>query len=253
VSAENGVRTVLVTGAGSGIGRGIAEVLAGRGWQVLVNDLDADLAHEVASAVGGVAVPGDVTDDDLVERSVGAGGGGLHGLVNNAGVILRAPLADISAESIDRALAVNLRAVMLISRHALPYLTATGGAIVNLASMTATSPQLGGGAYSASKAAVIAFTRQAAIEWGGMGVRVNAISPGMVRSAMAAVYSDPEVVEARRRMVPLGRLGEPGDVGRVTAFLLSDDAGYVTGETILVDGGLAHSLVHSIPQAADPG
>ncbi len=240
---------VLVTGGGSGIGEGIARVLADRGWQVAVNDLDAEAAAAVASQVGGVAVPGDVEVPGLVDEAVARCGGRLDGLVNNAGVILRSPLAAVTLEDVDRTLGVNLRAPMLLSRDALPHLARTGGAVVNLASMTAESPQLGGGAYSASKAGLVAFTRQAAIEWGELGVRVNAVAPGMVRSAMAGAYADPTLAEGRRRLVPAGRIGTPEEVGTVVAFLLSRDAAYVSGETILVDGALAHALVRSIPQA----
>jgi 3-oxoacyl-[acyl-carrier protein] reductase len=243
------VRTALVTGAGRGIGAGIAAVLADRGWKVLVNDLDAAAADDVAERVGGVAVAGDVTDEELINRAVSAADGRLDGLVNNAGIIRRVPLAEITADDIDATIAVNLRATMLCSRHALPYLRERRGSIVNLASMTADSPQLGGGAYSASKAGVVAFTRQAAIEWAPYGVRVNAIAPGMIRSAMSGAYADAALAEARRRMVPLGRIGDGVDVGTAAAFLLGPDAAYVTGETILVDGGLAHALVASIPQA----
>jgi 3-oxoacyl-[acyl-carrier protein] reductase len=240
---------VLVTGAGGGIGEGIATVLAARGWLVLVNDIDADAAVAVAQHVGGIAVPGDVDDDELVARAVDAAGGTLHGLVNNAGVIRRAPLAELTRADIDMTLGVNLRAVMLRSRDALTYLSASSGAIVNLTSMTAETPLVGAGAYSASKAGVIAFTRQAAIEWGPLGVRVNAIAPGMIRSAMSGVYTDPVISEARRAMVPAGRIGEPADAGAVAAFLLGPDSAYVSGETILVDGGMTYGLAASIPQA----
>ena len=114
--------------------------------------------------------------------------------------------------------------------------------------MAARVPQLGGGLYSASKAAVVALTQQSAVEWGPLGVRVNAIGPGMIRTAMAeAVYADEDLHERRRRMVPLGRIGLPEDIGRVVAFLLSPDAGYVTGQHIVVDGGLSDTLVRYIP------
>jgi NAD(P)-dependent dehydrogenase (short-subunit alcohol dehydrogenase family) len=241
-------RAVLVTGAGSGIGAGIARCLAVRGWTVLVNDLDPQAAGEVADEVDGLALPGDAGDPQLVERAVGLTGG-LAGLVNNAGIILRAPLSDLDGAGVDRCLAVNLRTPMLLAKTALPHLQASGGSVVNVASMTAESPQLGGAAYSASKAGLIAFTRQAAVEWGPRGVRVNAVSPGMVVSAMAGgAYADPALAAQRAAIVPLRRLGSPSEVGSVVAFLLSDDAAYVSGETVLVDGGLAHSLVGHVPQ-----
>lgn len=239
---------VLVTGAGSGLGAGIARCLAERGWTVLVNDLDVGLTAEVADAIGGLPLPGDAGDPQLVERAVGLAGG-LHGLVNNAGIILRAPLADLDDAALARCLEVNLALPMRLAKAALPHLERSGGSVVNVASMTSESPQIGGGAYSASKAGLVAFTRQAAVEWGPRGVRVNAVSPGMVVSGMAALaYADPVLAQRRAAMVPLRRLGVAADVGSVVAFLLSQDAAYVSGETVLVDGGLAHSLVQHVPQ-----
>lgn len=248
-------RVALVTGAGSGIGAGIARVLAERGWHVVVNDLDAKTAHEVALEIGGVAVPGDVAAEpsEIVARSV-AECGRLDGLVNNAGIIRRMPLSEPDDEGIDATYAVNLRAVVRLSAAALPHLIETAGSVVNIASMAAEIPQLGGGLYGATKAGVVALTRQAAVEWGPLGVRVNAVGPGMVRTAMAeAVYADPELYERRRRLVPLGRIGAPEDIGRVVAFLLSPDAGYVTGQHIVVDGGLSHTLMSHIPQPPTAG
>jgi glucose 1-dehydrogenase len=172
-------------------------------------------------------------------------------LVNNAGIILRAPLSELDWADVDRCIAINLRAPMLLAKAALPHLERSRGSVVNVASMTSESPQLGGGAYSASKAGLVAFTRQAAVEWGPRGVRVNAVSPGMVVSAMAGVYADPVLTERRAAIVPLRRLGAPAEVGSVVSFLLSDDASYVSGETVLVDGGLAHSLVGHVPQVAN--
>jgi NAD(P)-dependent dehydrogenase (short-subunit alcohol dehydrogenase family) len=132
-------RAVLVTGAGSGIGAGIARCLAVRGWTVLVNDLDPKAASEVADVIDGLALPGDAGDPQLVDRAVGLTGG-LAGLVNNAGIILRAALSDLDAAGVDHCLAVNLRTPMLLAKAALPHLQASGGSVVNVASMTSESP-----------------------------------------------------------------------------------------------------------------
>ncbi len=243
-------RVVLITGAAAGIGLGIARVLADRDWHVIVNDLDPAETARLAGDLGGTGLAADITDDParLIADAV-AVAGRLDGLVNNAGIILRAPLASIEAEKIDRAFEVNLRAMMLLSKEALPHLSKRQGSIVNLASIAAVTPQVEGGVYSATKAGVIAFTRQAAAEWGIHGVRVNAIGPGMVRTAMAeVVYADRELYEKRRAMIPLGRIGTPEDMGRVTAFLLSEDAAYVSGQTLMVDGGFTQTLIAQIPQ-----
>lgn len=240
---------VLVTGGGSGIGEGIVHVLAERGWHVVVNDVDANKAAAVAKAVGGIALPGDVDKDAerLIAESVKQCGA-LHGLVNNAGIIMRSMLESVPDEHLDRVFSVNLRATVRLSRFALPHLEKSGGSIVNISSIAAEIAQVGGGLYSASKAGVSAFTRQAAAEWGPKGVRVNAVAPGLIRTAMAeAVYSVPETYEKRRAMIPLKKIGKPENIGTVVAFLLSDDAEYVSGQIIEVDGAFSHTLIGLLP------
>ncbi|MBL8337254.1 MAG: SDR family oxidoreductase [Rhodoferax sp.] len=247
-------QTVLVTGGAAGIGEGIAQVLATRGWQVLVNDVDAEGAQRVAQAVGGIALPGDVRNDPqgLVAQAVAAGGA-LHALVNNAGIIRRSPLADTTEAELDVVYGINLKAMVRLSQVALPHLQASAGAIVNISSIAAESPQPAAGFYSMSKAGVSAFTRQAALEWGPRGVRVNAVAPGLIRTAMAeAVYSVPELHEKRRMMMPLRRIGVPAEIGKVVAFLLSDDASYVSGQVIAVDGGFTQTLIDHLPHPPTP-
>jgi glucose 1-dehydrogenase len=226
-------QTVLVTGGGAGIGEGIAQVLAARGWHVLVNDVDEAGAQRVA-------------------RSVEAAGS-LHALVNNAGIIRRSHLADTSEADLDLVYAVNLKAMVRLAQAALPHLQASAGAVVNISSIAAEHPQPGAGFYSMSKAGVSAFTRQAAQEWGPLGVRVNAVAPGLIRTAMAeAVYAVPELHEKRRRMMPLRRIGVPAEIGKVVAFLLSDDASYVSGQVIAVDGGFSQTLITHLPHPPTP-
>ena len=256
---------VLVTGAGSGIGEGIATVLAERGWQVAINDIDTTAANEVARRLGGVAVVGDIAADPagVVDRAATLLGG-LDALVNNAGIHRRAPLATVRPDQLDDVYGVNLRAVVLASQAALAHfarnprgeagvkgeggVTRSAGSIVNLSSIAAVTPQMDVGLYTATKAGVSAFTQQASVEWGPLGVRVNAVAPGMTRTAMAeVVYADPVLHERRRSMVPVGRIGTPRDIGSVTAFLLSDDASYVSGQTIVVDGGFTNTLIGLLP------
>ncbi|MFM8531256.1 MAG: SDR family NAD(P)-dependent oxidoreductase [Ilumatobacteraceae bacterium] len=257
---------VLVTGAGSGIGEGIATVLAERGWRVAVNDIDAVAANSVADRLGGVAVVGDVAADPagIVDRAATLLGG-LDALVNNAGIHRRAPLATVRPDQLDDVYGVNLRAVVLASQAALADFAqnrqhdrasdrpsdrgeAGAGCIVNLSSIAAVTPQMDVGLYTATKAGVSAFTQQASVEWGPLGVRVNAVAPGMTRTAMAeVVYADPVLHERRRSMVPVGRIGTPRDIGTAVAFLVSDDASYVSGQTLVVDGGFTNTLIGLLP------
>lgn len=248
---------VLVTGAGSGIGEGIANVLAERGWKVAVNDINADAANEVARRLGGVAVVGDIAAEPagVVDRAANLLGG-LDALVNNAGIHRRAPLATVRPDQLDDVYGVNLRAVVLASQAALAHFAQRdgGGSIVNLSSIAAVTPQMDVGLYTATKAGVSAFTQQASVEWGPLGVRVNAVAPGMTRTAMAeVVYADPVLHERRRSMVPVGRIGTPRDIGSVVAFLLSDDASYVSGQTIVVDGGFTNTLIGLLPHPEPHG
>lgn len=241
---------VLVTGAGGGIGEGIATVLAERGWQVAVNDIDSAAAARVADRLGGISVPGDIGAEptDVVNRAAGLLGG-LDALVNNAGIHRRAPLATVRPDQIDDVYAVNLRAVVLASQAALAHFAErSAGSIVNLSSIAAVTPQMDVGLYTATKAGVSAFTQQASVEWGRLGVRVNAVAPGMTRTAMAeAVYADPVLHEKRRAMVPVGRIGTPRDIANAVAFLLSPDAAYISGQTLVVDGGFTQTLIGLLP------
>ena len=241
---------VLVTGGASGIGSGIADVLAERGWRVAVNDIDADAAASAAARLGGTAVPGDIgVDPASIVDAAAASLGGLDAVVNNAGIHRRAPLDRVRPDQLDDVYAVNLRAVVLASQAALAHFEqAGGGAVVNLSSIAVVTPQMDVGLYTATKAGVSAFTAQAAVEWGARNVRVNAVAPGMTRTAMAeAVYADPVLHEQRRSMVPAGRIGTPRDIGAVVAFLLSDDASYINGQTIVVDGGFTQTLIGLLP------
>ncbi|MBX9472383.1 SDR family NAD(P)-dependent oxidoreductase [Microcella sp.] len=244
---------VLVTGAGSGIGAGIARALAAAGVAVAVNDIDGPRAQAVAAEIGGFAVPGDISErataEIVVNRTVDHFGG-LTGLVNNAGLYRTATLTDMTLDEWKLAMDVNLLAMLHCARAARPHLRG-GGSIVNVASIAAQFPFAGLGAYSVSKAGVVSLTQQLASEWGQMGIRVNAVSPGLVsgtgiRGSGAKI--DTEAVQARRRkVVPLGRTGTADDVAGPVLFLLSALAGYVTGHVLVVDGGLTASFAGLIP------
>lgn len=245
--------SVLITGASKGIGRAIALRLAQPGASLTVcasspsSELDSlvDACAERGAKVA--AVSGDLGDPTVPQRLVAAASarfGRLDAVVSNAGIVAPGRLADLGDDAWDRILAVNTRGPWLLARAAYPYLKASRGALVAVASMSGVEPYPGTGAYSPSKAALIMLVRVLAQEWAADGIRVNAVSPGLFRTAMTEpIYSDPEKKSAREALVPMHRIGDAAhDLVGLVAFLLSADAGYTTGQNILVDGGLIGSV-----------
>jgi NAD(P)-dependent dehydrogenase (short-subunit alcohol dehydrogenase family) len=238
-------RRALVTGGASGIGRATARRLAGEGARVALLDRDAAVAR-VAAEMGVAAARADVADERSleagVERAAELLGGPPDVLVSSAGVYRVEPLLDTAPEGWDAVLAVNLRGTFLAGRAVVRRLAAAGlpGAIVNLASTAAlvadaSEPTAG---YNASKAGVVALTRQMAAEWAPLGVRVNAVCPGVIDTPMLRLMDDPAAGRAYLHdHVPLARLGTADEVAAVVAFLASDDASYVTGAALPIDGG----------------
>ncbi len=233
----------VITGGGSGIGRATAQRMAEEGAAVAVVDLDGDAAAEVAEAVGGTAHAADVTDPEALAAAVdGAAGamGGITLLFNNAGIGNQAALHRWEPAEWDRLVAVNLRGVYLGFRAAIPHIRAAGGgSIVSTASISGTRPAAGEAPYAAAKAGVIALTASAALEY-APDIRVNAVSPGMILTPLTEPLLQflPHERERFERTTPVGRLGRPEDVADVVVFLCSDLARFVTGQNVVVDGGL---------------
>jgi len=241
-------RTAIVTGAGSGIGRAIAELFAGEGAPVVVADRLGARAHDVAGQIqraGGraVAVEADVTQAPEVARIVAlalATFGRLDILVNNAGRSEGDDILSIDEATWDFNLQVDLKSVFLCAQAVLPHLIAQkSGAIVNIASVNGLTG-LGEEAYSAAKAGVINLTQNMAVKYGPHSVRENCICPGTIRTPIwqPRLEKDPQVFERLTKWYPLGRVGEPKDVANAALFLSSDDAAWITGATLVVDGGL---------------
>jgi 3-oxoacyl-[acyl-carrier protein] reductase len=238
-------RAVLVTGAGSGIGRAIAEKLAKDGERVVVNDLKGETADEVVARIkesGGeaAAAPGDVSDPESVERIVEAAReayGPPEILVNNAGFLQQKRFVDLTVEDFDRMIAVHLRGTFLCTSAVLPDMLSRGsGIIVNVASQLG---QIGGIElchYSAAKAGIIGLTKSLAREVSAQGVRVNAVAPGPINTELVLGLSD-EWRDAKSAELPLGRFGEPHEVAETVAFLVSDGAALYVGQTLGPNSG----------------
>ena len=234
--------TALVTGASKGIGAAIAQALAADGWQVAVNyRSDEDGANRVVESIeqaGGraAAVAGDITDgtpEDLLQRAGALGP--VLGLVNNAGVRADNLAIQLEDDDWDRVIDTNLSAAFRLTRRAMrPMIRARYGRIVNVASVVGPRANAGQANYAAAKAGLIGMTKTVAAEVARRGVTVNAVAPGFIETEMTKDLPE-SVLEA----VPARRAGTPEDVGAAVRFLASDDAGYVTGTTLFVDGGMS--------------
>jgi 3-oxoacyl-[acyl-carrier protein] reductase len=240
-------KTAIVTGAGTGIGRATAQLLAERGARVVAAGLQPERLRETVDAItdaGGeaVAVDADVSDPDAIEHVAARAQeafGGTDVLVNNAAVYPIGPWHEMDAAQWDEVFATNIRGYFLLARAVRPQMVARGGgAIVNVASVTFFTGEALLLAYVASKGAVVGFTRALAREAGPEGIRVNAVAPGAFPTAATEIHADQDalwhdVLESQS----LKRRGEVEDVARAISFFAGDDSGFVTGQTLLVDGG----------------
>jgi len=246
-------KTAIVTGGAKGIGYGIGYRLAEAGASVVIADLDETAATKTATEFAAkgwkaIAVKVDVSSEPDVERMMAeakAEFGSVDILVNNAGIYPSEPIANMSAEDFERVVHVNLRSVFLTTKHAAAAMrqAGKGGRIINISSIDALHPSMVGLAhYDASKHGVWGFTKNSALELAADKIWVNAIAPGGVETpgttaAQGDKAVDPQVMQAFMAKIPMHRMGQPDDIGKVAVFLASDMASYMTGSQIVVDGG----------------
>jgi NAD(P)-dependent dehydrogenase (short-subunit alcohol dehydrogenase family) len=233
-------QVVVVTGGASGIGLATARLADSVGGRVVVLDVN-DSA--LLSAKGTVRIPCDVgnaTQVQVAMTRVIESFGRIDSLVNCAGIAIRSSVHETDEESWRRVLDVNLSGVFLTSKCALPHFPEPGGAIVHVSSVTGIVGVRGRAAYSASKGALIALTKNMAVDYASRGIRVNCVCPGFVKTPLiGAILADPDRTARLTAMHPLGRLGEPDDIARAIVFLISNAASWITGQAIAVDGGFS--------------
>lgn len=245
-------RVALVTGAARGIGKGVAVSLLRAGWTVVLTDVDEAVglhtAEELARLGSVEFVPMDVADEASVQlamEQVEEDFGRLDGLVNNAGLADpdSGPLEQLSLDSWNRLLSVNLTGAFLVSRQCIGLLRESSGAIVNIASTRALQSEVNTEAYAASKGGLVALTHAMAVSL-GPDIRVNAVSPGWIDTRAGELQdSDPlRLVDHQQHAV--GRVGQPGDVGELVAFLLSPAAAFITGQNLVADGGMSRQMIY---------
>ncbi len=243
-------RIALVTGAGAGIGRAIAHACAAEGARVYVADVDASSAERVAgelASAGAQAIAADVSrgqDVTAMFRAVEKRDGRLDVIINNAGLTVRGDFRHLTDADWVKIREVNLDGIVRVARDGFALLKASGrGSLVNIASIMAHRGLRGLTAYSATKGAVTALTRGLAVEYAAFNIRVNALCPGFVETALTRrALRIPGIREALLDSTPLRRFGEPEEIAKAAVFLASDDASYITGAEIAVDGGMGAAL-----------
>jgi NAD(P)-dependent dehydrogenase (short-subunit alcohol dehydrogenase family) len=249
----------VVTGAGSGIGAVIAQHAAKAGFSVAAWDIDGGKVSEVAERLGPAVASlcVDVTDEAAVGTAMAALPEPPEVVVSSAGIVRFGPLLELPLPDWEAVLRINLTGTFVVARAAARRMReARSGCIINLASINGVAVAPRAGAYTASKAAIIRLGEQMALEWAGYGIRVNTVTPGLIDAGMSeGIYADPDARRQRTAHVPIGRLGSAEDVADAVMFLASPKASYITGQNIVVDGGITKATLAGLSRstAVDPG
>lgn len=234
-------KTAVITGGARGIGLATAKTFYARGWNVSIVDWDAEALNALSGELGeALLIENDVSNPEhahSIMQQTKAHFGRIDALINNAGVADFGPIEDTTFERWRAVMSVNLDGVFLCSQAAIPALKETRGAIVNIASISGLRASTLRVAYGTSKAAVIHLSEQQAAELGEYGIRANTVAPGPVRTKLAMAVHTQDIIDAYHDAIPLNRYGSEQEIANVIAFLCSDEASYVTGQLISVDGG----------------
>lgn len=253
--ARFGGKVAVVTGGAQGIGKAISQAFGRAGASVVIADCDEEAGQETLAELqeegiaaefvaADVAIPADV---EALFRRTYARFGGVHIVVNNAGIGHTVPIERLEVADFDRVIAVNLRGALLTVKYALPYMKSTGGAIVNIASTRALMSEPNTESYAASKGGLLALTHALAVSLGPHRIRVNAISPGWIDTSgwkKRSARRPAQLSERDHAQHPAGRVGIPEDIARAALFLADPDSGFITGANLIIDGGMTVKMIY---------
>jgi len=245
------MKNALVTGSSNGIGLEIAKKLSKNNYYVGMIDIDEDnLIKESKEIENSIPIVGDVTDEESIKSAINKYGKTPDLLVNNAGIVLFGGLEEQSVQDFKKSVDISLIGSYLVSRTIIDLMINNkSGCIINMSSINGVHPGAGTGGYPAAKAGIVSLTQQMAIEWGQYGIRVNSIAPGFIDAGMSKpIYAEPKVRELRGNAVPSKRLGEAEDIANAVIFLASENASYINGHNLVVDGGVINSVLAQLPR-----
>ena len=245
------MKSLIVTGGANGLGRSIAQSASDAGYRVGIIDANIDALEDAASSIQNtVPLFASVTSSDEITSALDKFEQVPDIWVNNAGIVRFGPLLELSIDDWRAVVDVNLTGTFICSTIVAQAMARRGsGSIVNITSINGIAAGTNSGAYGATKSAISLLTQQMSLEWGKLGLRVNALAPGLIDGGMSEpIYSDPQFRKLRTEKVPIGRLGTEDDIAQAVLFLGSESASYITGHELVVDGGIINSIIANLPR-----